>query len=150
MRKALVAFAAAATLTACGGDGDSSATEETTSSPATSSPAPSSTAAAEDPDVTANLVSRANGQPWGATIVEAVRTEPQRLEVQTTIVDPRGDNGSPAALQALEVCRAAVLILTEEGATAPYVRVLEEDGTTFALYTSTPAPLVPTGECAEY
>ncbi len=61
-------------------------------------------------------------------ITSAEETEPGRIEVGTSIVDPRGDNGSPEAQQAIAICEA-VMIATG----ASYVNVAEEDGTTFVL-----------------
>lgn len=56
-------------------------------------------------------------------------TEPGRWTIHTSIVDPRGDDGtSPEAQQALAICKKAV----ELGAT--YVSVMESNDTTFALY----------------
>ena len=75
----------------------------------------------------------------GDTVTRAVESEPGRFEVETTIVDPRGEEGSDEAKAAIAICSAVV----ELGAT--YVRVLEQDGTTFAIY----APSQYGEECAE-
>lgn len=97
-------------------------------------------------DLTADLRSANRSAGWLETITAVVETEPGRVEVRTTIVDPRGDDGSPAARQAIAVCEAAVDLLTERGAKKPYVSVMEEDGTTFVLFGH---PMVPDGECGE-
>lgn len=56
-------------------------------------------------------------------------TEPGRWVVHTSIVDPRGDDGtSPEAIAALSICQKAVNL----GATK--VTVTESDDSTFALY----------------
>lgn len=56
-------------------------------------------------------------------------TEPGRWTVHTSIVDPRGDDGSSAEAQkAIAICKKAV----ELGAT--YVSVMESNDTTFVLY----------------
>ncbi|QIK83122.1 hypothetical protein [Sanguibacter sp. HDW7] len=75
----------------------------------------------------------------GDAVTRAVESEPGRFEVETTIVDPRGGEGSDEAKAALAICAAVV----DLGAT--YVRVLEKDGTTFVIY----APAQYGEECAE-
>lgn len=50
-------------------------------------------------------------------------------EVLTTIVDPRGDAGSPEAVQAVALCEEAKALVPAD----PTIKVLEEDGTTFAV-----------------
>lgn len=75
-----------------------------------------------------------------STVSAVTETEPGRFEIQTGIVDPRGDDGSPEALEAIAICEAAV------GAGAAYVAVLEADGTHFVLYGH---PSVPAGACGE-
>lgn len=64
----------------------------------------------------------------GEAVSAAEEVEPGRIEVTTTIVDPRGDAGSAEAAAAIAICEAAV------GLGATYVSVLEADGTTFVLY----------------
>ena len=64
----------------------------------------------------------------GDAVTRAVESEPGRYEVETTIVDPRGEEGSDEAKAAIAICSAVV----DLGAT--YVRVLEQDGTTFVIY----------------
>ena len=56
-------------------------------------------------------------------------TEPGRWVVHTSILDPRGDDGSsPEAQKAIAICERAV----ELGAT--YVSVMESNDSTFVLY----------------
>lgn len=56
-------------------------------------------------------------------------TEPGRWVVHTSILDPRGDDGSsPEAQKAISICERAV----ELGAT--YVSVMESNDSTFVLY----------------
>lgn len=74
------------------------------------------------------------------TVSAVTETEPGRFEIQTSIVDPRGGDGSPEAQEAMAICEAAV------GAGATYVAVFEADGTHFVLYGH---PSVPVGTCAE-
>lgn len=65
----------------------------------------------------------------GPQVYEVTENAPGEWEVQTQdIVDPRGEDGSQAALDAIAVCEAAV------GLGATKVSVLESDGTTFVVY----------------
>jgi hypothetical protein len=50
------------------------------------------------------------------------------VQLDTTIVDPRGEDGSPEAVEALDLCEQAKAI---PGVT--YVFVMEADGTSFVL-----------------
>ncbi len=118
-------------LTGCGG-GDSTA-EATSSAPTSSPSAPAAMPelTANDVDVTADLTT---GQAWATLISEATITEPGRLEVTTTIVDPRGGtSGTPEAQQAVQVCQAALAFMQQRNEADPYVKVNEANGTTFAL-----------------
>lgn len=72
------------------------------------------------------------------TVSAVTGTEPGRLEIQTSIVDPR--DGGPEAHEAIAICQAAV----DPGVAS--VAVLEADGTHFVLYGH---PSVPSGECGE-
>jgi starvation-inducible outer membrane lipoprotein len=56
----------------------------------------------------------------GGSVTAATETEHGRVQLDTTIVDPRGENGSPEALEALALC-------------VTHVSVMEEDGTSFVL-----------------
>ena len=91
-------------------------------------------AAPADGDRTEDLRSAANGEPWAENVAIATETEPGRLEVETDLIDPRGDSGSPEAQTAMQICEAAVSLLKEDGAQEPYVAVLEEDGTHWILH----------------
>ena len=124
------------------------ATTEPDTSPADrSKPSASDNTRATGRDWTAELVNAAAGEPWADAITSAVETEPGRLEVSTTIVDPRGDDGSPEAQLAIAVCEAAVGLLEGAGAgEGAYVAVFEDDGTHFVLYGH---PRVTEGECTE-
>lgn len=77
----------------------------------------------------------------GDAVTKAEESEPGRISVETSLVDPRGEDGSAEARQAIEICEAAAGI---EGVT--YVSVLEKDGTSWVLFGH---PSVPTGKCAE-
>lgn len=74
-------------------------------------------------------------------VVTAAEPEAGRVNVETTLVDPRGDAGSAEAESALVICEAAAHL---DGVT--YVSVAEADGTTFVLFGH---PSVPEGECGE-
>lgn len=74
------------------------------------------------------------------SVTSVAETEPGRIEIQTSIVDPRGTDGSAAAQEALDICRAAV------GAGATYVALFEADGTHFVLFGH---PAVPASACSE-
>lgn len=63
------------------------------------------------------------------TVKTATQTEPGRLQIDTSLVDPRGDAGSPAAKQATAPCEAAVEEFSEA-----HVSVMEDDGTSWILY----------------
>jgi hypothetical protein len=64
----------------------------------------------------------------GGSVTAATETEHGRVQLDTTIVDPRGENGSPEALEALALCERVKAI---PGVT--HVSVMEEDGTSFVL-----------------
>ncbi len=131
MRRSVIAtIAAAAALTA----GCSSSTAENVQAAPAASDALAA-AQADDVDVTADLTAAGAGQPWAALITAATRTEPGRVEVETTIIDPRGGTtGSPEAQQARAVCEGALAWLQTRGAAEPKVSVMESNGTSFVLY----------------
>ena len=134
MRIPLTATLVAATVLALAGctsdpvstpDVSASATTTVTSTP-TADSAPTvvtSAPAAAAIDRTVELRALA-----GEAVVMAEEVEPGRIEVTTSIVDPRGDSGSAEAVAAIAICEATV------GLGANYVSVLEADGTTFVLY----------------
>lgn len=105
----------------------------------TVAPVPSEDVAKDSPnDVTAELKKLAGTNADAITLAE--ETEPGRISVETTLVDPRTD-GSAEAKEATAICEAASEL---DGVT--YVSVLEEDGTSWVLYGH---PAIPKGECAE-
>lgn len=142
MRSRLLALAAATllTLTAC-----SSMGEETAPTP---TPEPTPTAEAPAPvDRTAELLAANPDAPWATSLASVLEVEPGRVDVATTIADPRGDDGSPEAQTAIAVCQATVTLL---GDTGTYVRVYEADGTSFVLYSVDALPMdLPSNECVE-
>lgn len=160
---ALTPLALALALTGCGGDSETTAevpdneasasasTDATSDAPSTpAQPTTADTSAAPDADngndQTKALRSLANGATWADSLTTATLTEPGRLEVATTLVDPRGDAGSPEAQEAIAICEASVSLLEDLGVSNPFVSVVEDDGTTWILYGH---PLVPEGECGE-
>jgi hypothetical protein len=118
-------------LSGCSGSGSSD----------TAPPAP---AAPSGVDRTAELKSANASAAWIDQVTLAEETEPGRLEIATTIVDPRGEEGSAEAQLAIGVCEAGVTIL---GAGATVVSVLEQDGTSFVLFGH---PSAPAGRCTEF
>ena len=69
-----------------------------------------------------------------------------RLEIYTSLVDPRGDDGSPEAQQAIVICEAGVEFMSQDAEEDPTISVYEADGTNWILYNH---PAVEAGECGE-
>lgn len=137
LRLPLAFLAAVSLLVAC----DSSTPD---AEPSTSAPQTAVAGLDVGDDVTEAIVQLGAGTSWDGVVVEAVMPEPGRLEIATSLVDPRGDSGSAPALVAVEICQAGTGWLAGQGVEAPYVSVLEEDGTVFALGGHPAYP-----ECAE-
>lgn len=134
-------------LTGCaGGEPEATATETVTATP---EPAPSVTeTATPEPAPTVTETVTATPEPEeteapaeddgdrtdevreiaGDMVTEAIESEPGRFTISTMLIDPRGDDDSPAAQEALAICEAVEL---ELGAT--HVSVMESDDTTFVL-----------------
>lgn len=105
--------------------GCSSAADETpTATTASTSSAPASA------DVT-DQIREAVGS-YANLITSAEEPEPGRIEVGTSIVDPRGDDGTPEAEQAVGICQR----LKNANPDATSIVVYEQDGTTFAIFGS--------------
>lgn len=132
--RALPVAAVVLLLVACG----SSPEEDPPAGPDTPVPVPAETTAGFEPVDRTDEVTEGAGDD-GGLVTSATETEAGRIEVATSIVDPRTE-GSPEAASAVAICEAAVAVGAE------YVSVLEEDGTSFVLYGH---PSVPAGECAE-
>jgi hypothetical protein len=64
----------------------------------------------------------------GGSVTDAAEIQPGRIQLDTTIVDPRGEDGSPEALEAIGLCEQAMAIPG-----VMHVSVMEADGTTFVL-----------------
>lgn len=134
-------LALALTLAACGGAEESDAESNTGEPAQTETFEPEESADAQEPeddaaegDWTEDLRDAANGKPWAENVTAATETEPGRLEVETDLVDPRGDDGSPEAQTAIEICEVAVSLLEDDGVEKPYVAVMEQDGTHWVLH----------------
>ena len=106
---------------------------------------PPSPAATRQPDVTSALQALGEDAAWTDSVVSATQTEPGRLVVETSIVDPRGDEASPEAIAAIDICEAAVVLVQSRGVDDPVVSVMEADGSTFVIYGH---PAYPNG-CSE-
>ncbi|MEV8029053.1 hypothetical protein [Cellulosimicrobium funkei] len=104
------------TLSACSGD----APDEATAAPATETSTEAEASAPVDRTADAQAVA-------GDVVTKAIETEPGRIEVETTIADPRSDAGSAEAQSAIAVCEAV------KGLGAEHVSVLEADGSTFVV-----------------
>jgi hypothetical protein len=112
-------------------------------------PAASQTAAApesipsatNEPDKTADFTTANANAPWVGQIKSVTETERGRIRVDTSVVDPRGANGSEAAVTAIAICESTVALFGPS-----YVSVLEDDGTNFVLFGH---PSVPKGACIE-
>ncbi|WP_146071722.1 hypothetical protein [Cryobacterium sp. Y50] len=112
------------------------------SSPADSEPQETAPVAESGVDVTADVTAGLDADT-AALVTSAEEVAPGELEIETSIVDPRGDNGSAEALSAITICEAATNL---EGTT--FVRVAEDDGTSFVMYSpDSPAAL---DQCTEY
>ncbi|MBE7325995.1 hypothetical protein IEQ44_15200 [Nocardioides sp. Y6] len=74
------------------------------------------------------------GATWHSEIESIDVTEPRRAEVHTSVVDPRGADGSPEAQQARSICLAVVSVMNDQGIADPSVTVFESDGTSFVLH----------------
>lgn len=92
-------------------------------------------------DKTSDFTTANASAAWKGQIKSVVETEPGRITIETTIVDPRGTDGSKEAKVATEICESAVSLFGPS-----YVAVKENDGTHFVLFGH---PSVPKGTCAE-
>ncbi len=97
--------------------------------------------ATNEPDKTADFTTANANAPWVGEIESVIETEPGRIRIATSVVDPRGANGSEAAITEIANCESAVALFGPS-----YVSVLEDDGTNFVLYGH---PSVPKGACTE-
>jgi len=142
---ALATAIGALLLTGC----SSSAPQTAPTIATTSQAAASQTAAApesipsanNEPDKTADFTTANADAPWVGQIKSVTETEKGRIRVDTSVVDPRGADGSEAAVTAIAICESAVALFGPS-----YVSVLEDDGTNFVLFGHSS---VPKGACTE-
>jgi len=147
MNKKLIPLAVAGFLLA----GCSSAATQAGSAPS----APVTKTEASQPAVATEAVPTASGEvdktadfktanasaAWAGSITAVTETEPGRLSIDTTLIDPRGAADSEAAKTAIAICESAVQLYQPSN-----VAVKEKDGTHFVLFGH---PSVPVGACAE-
>lgn len=140
-------------ISACGGgeatapeSNDSSTSAPSSAADTSASPSRSSSSTSGKTEAKSGFLKANAGAPWADRVTSVDEGEQGRLTIETSIVDPRGEDGSPAARTALKVCRAAVSYLKDDGTAEPYVAVREDDGTTFAVA----SPAVDGGGCSEY
>ena len=113
--------AAALLLTGC------SSTPDAPASTPPAAPATTDTAAVEARDITPEV--KAAAGEHADKVTTAMLDEANTVAVETTITDPRGDNGSPEAQAALAICEAVAEVADPAGAT-----IREADGTGFVVY----------------
>lgn len=94
----------------------------------TQAPAAQPTVNSADTDRTA-AVKAALPANLAAVVKTATQTEPGRLQIGTSLMDPRGADGSPDAKKATAICEAAVAQFGDA-----HVSVMEDDGTSWILY----------------
>lgn len=86
------------------------------------------TAPPSDPsDITAEV--KAVAPDLESYVVSATVTEPGRVTIESSLVDPRGEDGSPEALLAIQLCNDVVGL-----GEISHVSIMEKDGTTWILY----------------
>jgi hypothetical protein len=96
---------------------------------------------ATEPNKTADFTTANANARWVGQIKSVTETEPGRIRIETSVVDPQAATGSEAAVTAITICESAVALFGPS-----YVSVLEEDGTSVVLYGH---PSVPKGACTE-
>ena len=119
----------ASALSSCAGTSTPAETvttpvESTAAEPSAPAPSPdeTETEAADDPTARVQAVA---GTEW---VLSATEDAPGEFTIETDIIDPRTEPGSPEAEIAIEICEA---VQRELGAT--HVRVEERDGSTFVV-----------------
>ena len=78
------------------------------------------------------LVDANPGATW-TRLVSEVEPRSDGAEIRALIIDPRGEDGSPQAQDALAICEAMRALLKADGMERPSVWVMESDGSTFAM-----------------
>ena len=132
MKKVLVGIVLAFALAGCSSEASAPAPAPSESKEAAATPVASN-------DLTATVKTLAGKD--GDVITSAVEEEPGRIIVETTLVDPRGKDGSVEAKRALAICE---LLASKDD--VHYVSLKEADGTHWILFGH---PMVTEGECGE-
>ena len=122
----------AATMAASTEPAPTQAAAPATTQPAVQQPAVQQPAAAPTtaPAITFTQQIATDVGSYANLITSAEETEPGRIEVGTSIVDPRGADGSAPARQALGICQR----IRNAHPDAQRITIYEQDGTTFVLY----------------
>jgi hypothetical protein len=143
---ALAAAMASLLLTGC--SSSTPQTAATTAMPAQTTTASQTAGAAEslptksgEPDKTADFKTANADADWVGQIKAVTETEPGRISIDTSVVDPRGADGSEAARTAIAMCESALALFRTS-----YVAVKEDDRTHLVLFGH---PSVPKGACTE-
>ncbi len=153
MKRALAPLAALLLVTSCAGEGEAEPTPTVTETVAatpepaptvtetvTATPEPEESETAEASSDDAGLTSEVQeiSGDAGEWVMEVVEQSPGQFEILTMLIDPRGEDGSRDAQDAVAICEAV-----QEELAATHIRVMESDETTFAMIDQA------TGECAE-
>lgn len=118
----------------------STVTVTVTAEPTTAEPSPTA-----EETLLEKLKSANSTEPWLSKVLTVTQVSADQVDVETSIIDPRGDEGSLAAVEAIEVCGAVVEVLEAEGESRVKIFVYESDGSTFAY-----AGNSSNYECVEY
>jgi hypothetical protein len=136
---------AALLLAGCSSSAPQTAPTAATPAPTTASPsaaAPESIPSSSgEADKTADFMTASANAALVGQIKSATETEPGRISIGTSVVDPRGADGSEAAKTAIAICESAVALFGPS-----YVAIKEDDGTHFVLFGHSS---VPKGTCTE-
>jgi hypothetical protein len=133
MKRILSGVALALVLAGCSTESAPAPAETTAPAP------PAATTPAASNDLTDTVKTLADKD--GEVITSAIEEEPGRIVVETTLVDPRGKDGSPEAKRALAICE---MLASKDDVN--YVNIKESDGTSWVLFGH---PMVTEGECGE-
>lgn len=82
-----------------------------------------------DADKTVDFQTANASEDWISSVTAVTEAEPGRLSIDTSVIDPRGEDGSNEAKIAIAICESAV-----QFSQPSYVAVKEKDGTRFVLY----------------
>jgi hypothetical protein len=145
MNKAFPALAVAAfaalLFTGCSSSAPNTATPVERPASQTAAAPDSVPSFATEPNKTSDFTTANANARWVGQIKSVTETEPGRIRIETSVVDPQAATGSEAAVTAIAICESAVALFGPS-----YVSVLEEDGTSVVLYGH---QSVPKGACAQ-